>query len=172
MKILVVVDMQNDFVTGSLGSNEAKGIVNKVKNAIEHFDGEVVFTMDTHTKGYLDTEEGKKLPIEHCIVGTKGHEIVDELLPLVKSNKVFDKETFASVKLAEYIKEKFDKNQVESVTVCGLCTDICVISNALFIKGMVPNLPIIVKKDLSAGTSVSAHNSALTVMKSCLIDVE
>lgn len=172
MHILVVVDMQNDFVSGSLGSANAVSIVNRVVDEVKSFDGEVVFTRDTHDKDYLSTEEGKCLSVEHCINGTDGHSIIGELKPFVKGNKVFDKETFGSVRLAEYIYNKSKQCKIDSITLCGLCTDICVISNALLIKAYVPNIPIIVKKDLCAGTSENAHDSAIAVMQSCLVHIE
>ena len=127
-KILIVVDMQNDFVSGSLGTAEARDIVTKLRAKLDSFDGDVIFTRDTHNEDYLKTNEGKHLPVEHCIKGSWGWEIIDELKPYVK--KVIDKPTFGSTELVEYLKTK----NYDSFELCGLCTDICVVSNALLIK--------------------------------------
>ena len=127
-KILIVVDMQNDFVSGSLGTAEARDIVTKLRAKFDSFDGDVIFTRDTHNEDYLKTNEGKHLPVEHCIKGSWGWEIIDELKPYVK--KVIDKPTFGSTELVEYLKTK----NYDSFELCGLCTDICVVSNALLIK--------------------------------------
>ena len=127
-KILIVVDMQNDFVSGSLRTAEARGIVTNVRAKLDSFDGDVIFTRDTHNEEYLKTNEGKHLPVEHCIKGSWGWEIIDELKPYVK--KVIDKPTFGSTELVEYLKTK----NYDSFELCGLCTDICVVSNALLIK--------------------------------------
>lgn len=167
--ILVVVDMQNDFIDGALGTKEAVEIVDNVKNYIEKFDGEVVFTRDTHFEDYLDTMEGKKLPVKHCIKDTKGWEIREELDKLRTSEmKVFDKLTFGSVELGEYVK---GIEGLEKVTMVGLCTDICVISNALLIKANVPECVIEVVENCCAGVTVESHNNALAAMKMCHIDV-
>ena len=127
-KILIVVDMQNDFVSGSLGTAEARDIVTKLRAKLDSFDGDVIFTRDTHNEDYLKTNEGKHLPVEHCIKGSWGWEIIDELKPYVK--KVIDKPTFGSTELVDYLKTK----NYDSFELCGLCTDICVVSNALLIK--------------------------------------
>ena len=168
MKYLVVVDMQNDFITGSLGSQDAKSIVPEVKRRIENFSGEIIFTRDTHFSDYLDTQEGKKLPVEHCIKGTWGFEICDELKEFSVGKKVFDKPTFGSLELIEYLKEKGD---VESVTLLGLCTDICVISNAFLVKAAFPEAQIAVLKDASRGVSMESHQRALETMAVCQIEI-
>lgn len=171
MHILIVIDMQNDFVSGSLGSDSAKKIVPKMIDYVLHFDGSLYFTRDTHGNDYLFTEEGRHLAIEHCIKGTKGHEIIDELLPYTKNATVIDKPTFGSVLLAESIKKMDEKNKVKDITLCGVCTDICVISNALLLKAYLPNIPIRVISSLCAGSSDKAHFDALSVLKCCQIDV-
>lgn len=168
MKVLVVVDMQNDFVSGSLGSSEAESIVDGIADYVSSFDGNVIYTRDTHTSSYETTEEGKNLPVVHCIKGTKGHEIVDALKNLSSKGKIIDKPTFGSVELGEYLKSL---ETVESVTLVGLCTDICVISNALLIKAFVPNIPIFVKQDLCRGSSPQGHDNAVNAMKNCQIHV-
>lgn len=170
MKVLVVVDMQNDFVSGSLGTNEAKLIVDDVVSKIKNFEGKVFYTQDTHHKDYLDTFEGKKLPVEHCIKGTWGWEIVDEIKELQK-DKAIEKPTFGSESLVKEIKELNEKEPIESITLVGLCTDICVISNALLIKAALPEVKIEVDSSCCAGVSVETHNNALEAMKVCHIEV-
>ncbi len=168
MKYLIVVDMQNDFISGSLGSLDAKSIVPYVKRVIEEFDGEIIFTKDTHTDDYLNTREGKRLPVPHCIKGTYGWEICDELKEYSVGKKIIDKPTFGSLELIEYLKEKGD---IESVTLLGLCTDICVISNAMLVKAAFPEIDVAVVKDASAGVSKESHNTAIDSMKACQIDI-
>ncbi len=136
-KVLVVVDMQNDFIDGALGTKEAVAIVPGVKEKIENFDGVVLFTRDTHETYYLDTQEGKKLPVPHCIRDTEGWQIRSELDALRKT-KPIDKETFGSTDLAGELVAMNEDNEIESITFVGLCTDICVISNALLAKASTP----------------------------------
>ncbi|CRH92805.1 nicotinamidase/pyrazinamidase [Chlamydia trachomatis] len=162
MKVLVVVDMQNDFITGSLGTEEAVGIVKNVKEKIDTFDGKVYYTRDTHKENYLETEEGRNLPVKHCIEGTNGWKIHPELE--IKGT-IFDKGTFGSIKLGEELQNLNRENEIESVTLVGLCTDICVISNALLIKAYLPNTPIEVDKSCCAGVSVESHENALRAME-------
>ena len=165
-KILIVVDMQNDFVSGSLGTAEAMGIVTKVRAKLDSFDGDVIFTRDTHNEDYLKTNEGKHLPVDHCIKGSWGWEIIDELKPYVK--KVIDKPTFGSTELVEYLKTK----NYDSFELCGLCTDICVVSNALLIKANFYEAEVSVDSTCCAGVTVNSHNSALETMKMCQIEVK
>ena len=165
-KILIVVDMQNDFVSGSLGTAEARDIVTKVRAKLDSFDGDVIFTRDTHNEEYLKTNEGKHLPVEHCIKGSRGWEIIDELKPYVK--KVIDKPTFGSTELVEYLKTK----NYDSFELCGLCTDICVVSNALLIKANFYEAEVSVDSTCCAGVTVNSHNSALETMKMCQIEVK
>ena len=165
-KILIVVDMQNDFVSGSLGTAEARDIVTKVRAKLDGFDGDVIFTRDTHNEEYLKTNEGKHLPVEHCIKGSWGWEIIDELKPYVK--KVIDKPTFGSTELVEYLKTK----NYDSFELCGLCTDICVVSNALLIKANFYEAEVSVDSTCCAGATVNSHNSALETMKMCQIEVK
>ena len=167
---LIVVDMQNDFVSGSLGSEEAKKIVPNVKKRIEKAisDGEdVFFTKDTHFEPYFDKKEGQLLPVKHCIDGTFGHDIYDEIKPFEKIAKnIFIKNTFGYKDLPEYM-DKYD-----CITLIGLCTDICVISNAMLIKTFFPEKDIFVEKNCCAGSSIENHNSALSVMKACHIVIK
>ncbi|MDI9518570.1 MAG: isochorismatase family cysteine hydrolase [Bacillota bacterium] len=167
MKVLVVVDMQNDFVSGSLASSEAKLIVDNVVNKIKNFDGKVLYTKDTHGDDYLETMEGKKLPVKHCIKDTWGWEIIDEIKPLIEGG-VIEKPTFGSEKLIEELKKI---ENIESVEIVGLCTDICVISNALLIKASFPEVKIVVDASCCAGVSVESHTNALNAMKVCHIDI-
>lgn len=168
-KVLVVVDMQNDFIDGTLGTKEAENIVKNVKDKIWNFDGEVVFTRDTHFDNYSDTQEGRKLPVAHCIKGTEGWNIRQELDELRTDDmKVFDKVTFGSKELAEYLS---DKKEIEEITFVGLCTDICVISNALLVKAFMPEVEIVVDKKCCAGVTPKSHENALEAMKMCQIQV-
>lgn len=168
--ILLVIDMQNDFIDGSLGTPEAVGIVAAVKKKIEEFDGTVYFTRDTHQKDYLSTQEGKNLPVEHCIEGTEGWQIRPELDALRKSD-VIDKPTFGSVKLGEMIKSLNDAQPIDSITLIGLCTDICVLSCALLVKAFVPEVPVKVDASCCAGVTKESHENALNAMQVCQIEI-
>ena len=169
-KILLVIDMQNDFIDGSLGTREALAIVDKVKARIESFDGEVIFTRDTHEACYMDTLEGKNLPVEHCIRGTAGWEIRPELEAL-RTTPAIDKPTFGSRELASLLAEKHSAEGIEEITLIGLCTDICVISNALMIKAFLPEVKISVDSSCCAGVTPESHETALSAMKMCQINV-
>lgn len=167
-KLLAVIDMQNDFVDGSLGTEEAQAIVPGVKALIEQYRDEgqeVVFTLDTHDGGYLDTLEGKNLPVAHCIKGTKGWELCSQLNEY--EGKRFEKPTFGCIGLAEYVKE----GDYGSVELVGLCTDICVISNALLIKAAVPNTPVSVRAGCCAGVTPESHENALKAMSMCQVRI-
>ncbi|MDO5302208.1 MAG: isochorismatase family cysteine hydrolase [Tissierellia bacterium] len=169
MEVLVVVDMQNDFIDGALGTAEAQAIVPRVKERIENFDGLVVYTQDTHDYDYLDTEEGKNLPVPHCIKGTHGHEIAPGIYR--EGAPVFEKVTFGSEKLIHYLKELSAKEKIDRITLLGLCTDICVISNALSLKTYLPEVPIAVDGSCSAGVTPQSHDTALEAMSMCQIQV-
>lgn len=177
MKVLVVVDMQNDFIDGALGTKEAVSIVPKVVEKIRNFDGRVLFTRDTHGADYLDTQEGKKLPAEHCIKGTKGWELHPEIEALRKEDAL-DKPTFGSTQLGNMLRDMDGKERacascgLESVTFVGLCTDICVISNAMIAKAFVPEVPVIVDASCCAGVTPQSHKNALEAMKMCQIICE
>ncbi len=169
--ILVVVDMQNDFVSGSLGKKENEDIVEGIKNLVLNFDGKVIFTRDTHQSDYLSTEEGKNLPVVHCVENTPGWEIVDALKGL-KAYKTINKPTFGSVELGEELRKLDSEERVASVTLLGLCTDICVISNAMIAKAFLPNAHIVVDASLSRGVTGISHRTALSAMKSCQIEIK
>ncbi len=166
MQVLVVVDVQNDFIYDALGSDEAIKIVPYVKQVIDEFDGEVIYTRDTHQNNYLETQEGKNLPVPHCIINTKGHEIISSLD--TSSSLIIDKPTFGSIELQEYLKKI---ENLESVTFIGVCTDICVVSNAIMAKAFLPEVKIIVDSKACAGVTKELHEAALLVMKSCQIEV-
>lgn len=170
-EILIVVDMQRDFIDGALGTAEAVAIVPKVAQKIREFNGKVIFTRDTHEENYLETQEGKNLPVPHCIRTTSGWEICPELEELRKEIPV-DKETFGSVKLGHMLKEENEKNPIKKITLVGLCTDICVISNALLVKAFLPEAEIVVDAACCAGVTPESHKTALAAMKVCQIKVE
>jgi len=166
---LVVIDMQNDFIDGALGTSEAVGIVNNVAEKIRIFRENgymIVFTRDTHESNYLSTNEGKKLPVKHCVKGSIGWEISDKLD--VKNAKIIDKPSFGSLELAEYAASI---DGLEEVVLIGLCTDICVISNAMILKAKLPEIKIAVDSGCCAGVTVQRHNNALEAMKMCQIDI-
>lgn len=172
-KILIIVDMQKDFVDGSLGTKEAQAIVPAVKEKIENFNGDIIFTKDTHGEDYMNTQEGQNLPVPHCIKGTPGHEIINELQPYVKKAlAVFEKETFGSRKLANFLKELHKEKEIESIELIGLCTDICVVSNAIMLKAGLPEIPIHIDSSCCAGVTEESHQAALTTMKMCQCIVE
>jgi len=170
-KILIVVDMQNDFIDGSLGTPEAVAILPKVKNKIESFDGKVIFTRDTHTENYMNTSEGKNLPVPHCIKDTHGWQIADALLPYTKDTLIIDKPTFGSIALAEYLTQENEAEPIGEITLIGLCTDICVISNAMLTKAALPEVAVSVDASCCAGVTPESHDRALEAMKVCQIQV-
>lgn len=169
MKVLCVIDMQKDFIDGALGTNEAQEIVENVKNKILSYKAvseQVIFTRDTHKENYMETLEGKNLPVPHCIEGTDGWEI-SGVLP-TDGCKIIDKPTFGSMELADYVSELCG---VEEIELIGLCTDICVISNALLLKAKMPEIKIIVDSSCCAGVTPQSHNNALEAMKMCQIEI-
>ena len=169
-KLLIVVDMQNDFITGALGSEEAQKIVPYVREKIEAYKKAghtVIFTRDTHCEDYLSTQEGKNLPVPHCIKGTKGHEIAPELN--AEGCEVFDKPNFGSLELGRRVAEI--AAGYDEVELCGLCTDICVVSNALILKAQLPETRVVVDSKACAGVTVESHNAALLTMKMCQVEV-
>jgi len=168
-KLLVVIDMQNDFITGALGTKEAQAIVPAVREKIQEYRAaghEVIFTRDTHGEDYLDTQEGKHLPIVHCIAGTEGHDVTSELP--VADSLVIDKPSFGSLELAQVVASK----RPEAIELCGVCTDICVVSNALILKAMLPETPLSVDANTCAGVSPESHEAALATLRSCQVTVK
>ena len=167
MKYLIVVDMQVDFITGSLGSEFATAIVPSVVKKIKSFDGTVIFTRDTHCEDYMTTQEGKNLPVPHCIKDSDGWQICDELKPYVET--VVDKLTFGSIELPRIIKSFGEP--IDKIELCGLCTDICVISNAMVLKAAFSEVPITVDSTCSAGVTVESHNTALNAMRAVQVEI-
>ncbi len=174
MKYLIIVDVQKDFVDGSLGTKEAQKMYPFLLEKVKQFNGIIVFTKDTHPVNYLETQEGKNLPVEHCIKATDGWNLPEELEEICeqKKAKVYEKPTFGSIEMATDFREKYLKQEVESVELVGLCTDICVISNALMLKANMPEIPIYVDATCCAGVTPEKHTSALEVMESCQIVVK
>ena len=167
-KLLIVVDMQNDFITGTLGSEMAQAIVPNVIAKIEEYKQnghELLFTRDTHKENYLETQEGKHLPVVHCIEGTEGHRIACELDTV--GCKVFDKPTFGSMELAKHVAA----GGYDEVELCGLCTDICIVSNALILKAQLPETIITVDSRCCAGVTKESNDAALLTMKTCQVNV-
>lgn len=169
MKLLIVVDMQNDFIDGTLGTKEAVAIVPNVAEKIKRARDagwEVVFTRDTHQKNYLQTQEGKNLPVVHCILGSKGWQISDKLD--VGKSRIFDKPSFGSLDLADYVATLNDLEEIELV---GLCTGICVISNAFILKAKVPEVKITVDSSCCACVTPESHATALSAMRLCQVNI-
>lgn len=166
--ILIVVDMQNDFIDGALGSPHAAAIVPLVKQRIETFEGKIIYTRDTHGEDYLQTREGKYLPVPHCVRGTVGWEIHPALRDL-PADRIVDKPTFGSTALAEALTREHAREPIADITLIGLCTDICVISNAMLLKAALPEVDIIVDAACCAGVTPESHRTALDAMKSCQI---
>ena len=169
--ILLVIDMQNDFIDGALGTPEALAIVGKVAEKIKSFPGRVIFTRDTHEENYMETQEGRKLPVPHCIRGSQGWQIREELEKL-RTGPAVDKPTFGSQALGELLLKLDKEEKIGSITLVGLCTDICVISNALLAKAFLPEVPITVDASCCAGVTPESHKTALSAMKMCQIQVE
>ena len=171
-KILIVIDMQKDFIDGALGTKEAQTIVPAVLDKIRSYPKEDVYaTRDTHGEDYMDTQEGKYLPVPHCIRGAEGWQLLPEIGRMLLPEHVFDKPTFGSVELAERIKEIAGREKIE-VELVGLCTDICVVSNALLLKAFLPETKISVDPACCAGVTPEKHEAALETMRSCQIVVE
>ena len=184
MKALIIVDMQNDFIDGALGTPEAQAIVSNVVNKMKNHkntDTIILFTKDTHKENYLDTPEGKKLPIPHCIEGTPGWSIAKPIASEFKADGYMTyssgtvingrvlKSTFGSYELLKILDS--DEIELDEIELCGVCTDICVISNAIMIKNFFPDIPVIVDASWCAGVTPEKHTAALEVMKGCQIDI-
>lgn len=163
--------MQNDFIDGALGTPEAQAIVPRVIERVKHFDGPVLFTRDTHRENYMDTQEGAHLPVPHCIRGTKGWAIQEDLEAL-RTTEAIDKVTFGAGALPAVLADLADIEPIGSITLIGLDTDICVISNALLIKAFFPEIPLIVDASCCAGTTPESHQRALDAMAVCQIEIQ
>jgi len=170
-KILVVIDMQNDFIDAALGTPEAAAIVEAVKDKISSYPaGDVIATMDTHGENYMETQEGRNLPVVHCVRGTDGWQIRPEISELLKGARIYEKPTFGSTALAEDLRALAQTDEIE-LELVGLCTDICVVSNALLLKAFMPEVPISVDAACCAGVTPEKHLAALETMRSCQIRV-
>jgi len=181
MKVLVVIDMQKDFIDGALGTAEAAAIVDKVAARVASSQNELVlFTQDTHGEDYLSTPEGKKLPVPHCIEGTAGWQIDGSIMEAWRSNKnticdpnltenTFTKPVFGSTALVAYLNDRAD--DITEIELLGVCTDICVVSNAIMLKNTLPHIPIAVNAPLCAGVTPQSHQEALNTMAQCQIEV-
>ncbi len=169
--VLIVVDVQNDFTTGSLGNEVAASKVDAIVDKARSFKGIILLTKDTHTPDYLDTQEGHKLPIKHCIKGTEGFKLSGGLGQEAKDHgwKIYEKPTFGSLDLASDLIKLNEKTPIRSIELIGFCTDICVVSNALLIKAHLPEVPIKVDAELCAGSTPENHEAALATMRSCQI---
>ena len=168
-KILVVVDMQNDFIDGALGTSEAAAIVENVKLKIREYRPEDIFaTMDTHGPDYLKTQEGRNLPVEHCIKGTEGWKIRADIAELLDGVRIFEKPAFGSIDLARELSVIASNEDIE-IEIIGLCTDICVVSNALLLKASMPEVTIYVDPGCCAGVTPESHEAALMTMEMCQI---
>ena len=170
-KILIVIDMQNDFIDAALGTKEAAAIVDAVKEKIRSYPAQdVIATMDTHPENYMETQEGRYLPVPHCIKGTDGWRIRPDIAELLTGAKIYEKPTFGSTEMAADLKALSEKEEIE-LELVGLCTDICVISNALLLKAAMPEVKISADAACCAGVTPEKHLAALEVMRSCQIQV-
>ncbi|MBR0140445.1 MAG: cysteine hydrolase [Firmicutes bacterium] len=171
-KLLVVVDMQNDFIDGALGTKEAEAIVEAAKEKIRSYPVRDVFaTLDTHGEDYMNTQEGRFLPVPHCIKGSEGWRLRPDIEELLSDARIYEKPTFASTRLAEDIREISKLEDIE-IELIGLCTDICVVSNALMLKAYMPEVPVSVDSSCCAGVTPEKHLAALETMRSCQIVVK
>lgn len=169
-KFLIVIDMQNDFIDMALGTPEAVSIVDAVQEKIRSYPAcDVIATMDTHGADYLQTQEGRFLPVEHCIRGSLGWQLHPKVAPLLKGAKIYEKPGFGSLELAEDLKALGEEIELELI---GLCTDICVVTNALLLKAAMPEVRITVDAACCAGVTVEKHLAALETMRSCQIQIE
>ena len=170
---LIAVDLQKDFVNGALGTKEAEEMIPRAARKIREFSGEILLTMDTHGEDYLKTREGRFLPVVHCVKGTPGWELDGRIRAALEGKQVtvVEKNTFGSVKLPEILKEK-TKGEAFSAEFFGLCTDICVVSNALLVKAAFPEAEISADGTCSAGVTPEKHRAALETMRSCQIEVK
>ena len=167
MDVLLVIDLQNDFVDGALGNKGNDKIVKPIESLVENFDGEVIFTRDTHDENYLENLEGSHLPVKHCIKNSKGWQIKID----TKNHKIIDKPSFGSYELVEYLKKLNEKEKIKNIYMVGICTDICVLSNAILIKNALLNTEVTVIEDLCKATNEKNHKIALEAMKSCQVNI-
>lgn len=173
MKKLIVIDMQNDFTYDALKNQQAIDVIAAVCDKVKNYQGEVIFTRDTHYDNYLETQEGRKLPVPHCIENTKGWELVEPLKAFCEENncRIFDKPTFGSVDLMNALTAENKAQEIKEIELVGVCTDICVISNAMLLKAAMPEVTIKVDSKCCAGVTPESHEIALNAMKSCQIEI-
>ena len=170
-KLLIVIDMQNDFIDGALGTKEAAAIINAVKEKIRSYPAEdVIATMDTHGEDYPETQEGRELPVPHCFKGTDGWQIRPDIAELLTGAVIYEKPTFGSVAMAADLKTLSEREEI-GLELIGLCTDICVVSNALLLKAFMPEVTVTVDASCCAGVTPEKHRAALETMRSCQIRV-
>lgn len=172
-KVFIVIDMQNDFISGPLGNDEGRSIVENLKEEIEEKKSEgyeILFTLDTHDDEYLKSQEGRYLPVEHCIEGTEGWQIIPELRPYANSKNILLKNSFGAADIGKWVEEAAG-GEPEEIVLTGVCTDICVISNSMILKAYFPEVPIKVMGELCAGVTPESHENALKAMGPCQIDV-
>ncbi|EOS66277.1 cysteine hydrolase family protein [Oscillibacter sp. 1-3] len=170
-KMLIVVDMQNDFIDGALGTPEAEAVVDRVIEEIGKYPlSDIIATRDTHAENYLETQEGRKLPAVHCVKGTPGWELHPKIAAALEGAVIIDKPTFGSRELAEKLALLAELDELE-ITLVGLCTDICVVSNALLVKAFLPETPVRVIADCCAGVTPESHKAALDTMRMCQIEI-
>ena len=180
MRVLLVVDMQNDFIDGVLGTKEAVAIVPRLAEKIRHFDGICIATYDTHHENYLETQEGRNLPVPHCIEGSEGWQLNRQVADALQARaqcsdeeaKTFKKPGFGSAELAEYLRALDRDTPIEEIVLVGVCTDICVISNAMLLKAFLPEVKLTVDAACCAGITKESHENALSAMQMCQISIE
>ena len=171
-RLLLVIDMQNDFIDGALGTLEAEAVVDRVVEKIQQYpEADILATRDTHPENYLETQEGRHLPVIHCVKGTSGWELNDKIAAALKDAAIIDKPTFGSKELAERVAALAQRDDLD-ITLVGLCTDICVVSNALLLKAFLPETPIRVIADCCAGVTPESHRAALDTMRMCQIQIQ
>ena len=172
-RVLVVVDMQNDFITGALGSPDGPGIVDGVVDYIKKFDGDVVYTLDTHYDNYMETQEGRNLPVPHCIKGSEGWKLPEKIQAALdeRGAQAFEKPSFGSPDLALAMVEKNKKEPIDEIVLLGICTDICVITNTMTLKCFLPEVKVTVESGLCAGVTGEQHQQALNAMKICQVNI-
>ena len=171
-KLLLVIDMQNDFIDGALGTPEAAAIVDRVVEEIKKYPAsDIIATRDTHAENYLETQEGRNLPVPHCIKGTAGWELHPKIASALGGAVILDKPAFGSRELAERLTELARQEELD-ITLVGLCTDICVVSNALLVKAFLPETPVRVLAGCCAGVTPDSHQTALKTMQMCQIQVQ
>ncbi len=171
MDTLIVIGMQNDLISGALATPQAQAIVDAAAEYIKNFKGRIIFTRDTHDRDYLSTQEGIRFPVKHCIKNTKGWKFDPRIEPLAKGMRVFDKPTFGSIELGQYLELKNMRFPIDNVTLIGIYTDVCVSANALLIKTFLPEANVSVVSSLCAGRTQEGHEAALRVLKQCQVDI-